>query len=551
MAVLLLLLGVWGGWLIYRTSFVVGGQRYFCLFDDAMISMTYARNLVEGHGLNWARWGEPVEGFTHPLWMFLMVPFNALPLPLVDRSLPVQILSLLTLAGTVIAVRRLVLDHFSNERARHWMPAAVLTAFYYPLAYWTIMGMETGLQALLTVAAVHLALSAVHNHRDRHLLLWLVCTAAFLLRMDMLLLVVAVQLYVLLGGGLRREGRRSWLVGLAVFCGVNAAYEIFRWLYFHDLLPNTYYLKLTGVPLTVRFLRGLAVLTDFVREHLPVLLPVGFGVGFLLRRNRRFALPAAVFVLYCVYNVYVGGDAWDGDLSIRANRFLAFVMPLVFVLLNGVLNEILGSWRRVETTEGWVGRLAASAVTTVALLLVNGLWLAIMADENWREFSGIDRPPIVDRNEKVVEDLLRFQQLVEPQAVVASAWAGVPAYFTDYRMIDILGYNDRVIARMPAVVEISEDEFELLKPGHVKWSERRLLTEQRPDAFFQIWGVRREMGKVADVMRGHGYRRLGGGFWMRVGSPYVHGGAADVPEPHLAATDVLDLRRKRRPRRPS
>jgi hypothetical protein len=182
----------------------------------------------------------------------------------------------------------------------------------------------------------------------------------------MLLLVVAVQLYVLLGGGLRREGRRSWLVGLAVFCGVNAAYEIFRWLYFHDLLPNTYYLKLTGVPLTVRFLRGLAVLTDFVREHLPVLLPVGFGVGFLLRRNRRFALPAAVFVLYCVYNVYVGGDAWDGDLSIRANRFLAFVMPLVFVLLNGVLNEILGSWRRVETTEGWVGRLAASAVTTVA-----------------------------------------------------------------------------------------------------------------------------------------------------------------------------------------
>ena len=74
MAVLLLLLGVWGGWLIYRTSFEAGGQRYFCLFDDAMISMTYARNLVEGHGLNWARWGEPVEGFTHPLWTFLMVP---------------------------------------------------------------------------------------------------------------------------------------------------------------------------------------------------------------------------------------------------------------------------------------------------------------------------------------------------------------------------------------------------------------------------------------------------------------------------------------------
>src|SRR5262245_34449030 len=190
LAVLLLVLAMWGGWFIYRTSFVVQGKRYFCLFDDAMITMAYARNLVEGYGLNWARWGEPVEGFTHPLWLLLMIPVNALPLALRDRSLLMQILSLLTLGGTVVAVRRLVLAHFSVEGARHWLPAAVLTAFYYPLAYWTLMGMETGLQALLVVLAVHLSLSAVHGERDRHLLLWLVCTAAFLLRMDMLLLVV-------------------------------------------------------------------------------------------------------------------------------------------------------------------------------------------------------------------------------------------------------------------------------------------------------------------------------------------------------------------------
>ena len=549
LAVLLLLLGVWGGWLIYRTSFEVGGQRYFCLFDDAMISMTYARNLVEGHGLNWARWGEPVEGFTHPLWMALMIPVNALPLPLRDRSLPVQILSLLLLMGTVAAVRRLVLEHFSNERARHWMPAAVLTAFYYPLAYWALMGMETGLQALLTVVAVHLALSAVYSGRDRHLPLWLVCTAAFLLRMDMLLLVVAVQLYVLLGGGLRPEGRRSWLAGLAVFCGASAGYEVFRWLYFHDLLPNTYYLKLTGVPLTVRVLKGLWVFSGFLRDHLLLLLPAALGTGVFLRRNRRLVLPAAVFLLYCAYNVYVGGDAWDGDFNVRANRFLAFVMPLAFVLLNAVLNEALAAWR-METADRLEGRLAAAVVTALALLLANGLWLSALVDLNWREMVGIERPPVVNRHEKVVADLLRFQQLVEPGALVASAWAGAPAYFTDYRMIDILGYNDRVIAHMPAVVEISEDEFKLLKPGHVKWSEERLLKQQRPDAFFQIWGVRRGMGKVSDVMRGFGYRRMGGGFWMRMDSPYVHAGMAEVPQPSLAA-EVLDLRRKRRWRQPS
>jgi hypothetical protein len=33
--------------------FRVGDEAYFVLFDDAMISMRYGRNLVEGHGLVW------------------------------------------------------------------------------------------------------------------------------------------------------------------------------------------------------------------------------------------------------------------------------------------------------------------------------------------------------------------------------------------------------------------------------------------------------------------------------------------------------------------
>jgi hypothetical protein len=512
---LLLLLFVWGGWFIYRTSFVVDGKRYFCLFDDAMISMTYARNLVEGHGLNWARWGEPVEGFTHPLWLLLMIPVNALPLALEVRSLPVQILSLFLLAATVVAVRRLMLAHFSYEGARHWLPAAVLTAFYHPLLYWTLTGMETGLQALLAVLAVHLTLSAVDGGRDRHLLLWVVCAAAFVLRMDMLPLVVAVQLYLLLRGGVRQAGRRSWLLGLALFCGVSLAYGLFRWFYFHDLLPNTYYLKLSGVPLTIRLLRGLSVFTGFLRDHLLLILPAGLGTAVLVRRNARLILPAAVFVLYCAYSVYVGGDAWESDINVRANRFVAFVMPLLFVLFNAVLNEALAAWGR-GAADSAGRRFAVAAAAATAWLLVNGLWLSSRADENWRNLAVTDRPPGVERHRRQVSRLVNFERLVRPGAVVATAWAGIPAYFTDYRLVDILGYNDRAVARMAPVVEISEDTFSAFRPGHVKWDEKRLLHEQRPDAFFQLWGQRR----MARLLPEAGYRQLGG-FWVRSDSAYV------------------------------
>jgi arabinofuranosyltransferase len=523
LAVLLLVFGLWAGWFIHRSSFDVDGRRYFCLFDDAMISMTYARNLVEGHGLNWARWGAPVEGFTHPLWTFLMIPVNALPVVLRLRSLFVQLLSLLTLAGTVIAVRRLMLDHFSPERARSGLPAAVLTAFYYPLAYWALMGMETGLQALLAVLAVQLALTTADDGRDRNFALWLVCAAAFLLRMDMLLLVAAVQLYVLLRRGFWQVRTRGWLAGFGVFCAMTLAYGLFRWFYFHDVLPNTYYLKLTGVPLAVRLLRGLSVFVTFLREHLAVFLVAAVGTGAFLRRNRRLLLPAAVVLLYCAYDVYVGGDAWDGDILIRANRFVAFVVPLLFVLFNATLNEAIAVWRQRRNWDGDdepSGRFVLGLATVAALLTVNGLWLSDRPDDYWRELALIDRPPMTGRHQRVADEIQNFKRLIQPAATVATAWAGIPAYFSDYKMIDILGYNDRTIAHMSPVVPLDEDNFDTFRPGHTKWDEPRLLTVQRPDAFFQIWGIKRGMGPVAKVLPSYGYRKIGR-FWVRLDTPYL------------------------------
>lgn len=503
LGVLLAFLLLWGGFLIFRTSFVAAdGNRYFCLFDDAMISMTYARNLVEGHGLNWARHGDPVEGFTHPLWLIPMVAANLLPVELRFRSLPVQLLSLAVLVLLVLAVRRLMLSWFSGERARHWMPAALMTAFCYPLAFWSLIGMETGLQALLAVVAVHLAIASVEGRRERHLELWAVCAAAYLLRMDMLLLVLAVQGWVVARGGLRRD-RRRWLLGLGLFLAAALGYELFRWVYFHDLLPNTYYLKMTGVPLTVRLMRGLLALEVFARDHLPLLLLAGIGTVLFLRRDRRLELPAGIFVLYCAYSVWVGGDAWDltEEVPLSANRFISFVLPLLFVVLNAALNRALDAWKPA-------GRWAVAVAAAVGLLLVNG--------PDWRLMTGARRPPQVESHLKVLRQLHRMQRIVRPGATVATAWAGIPAYFSDYRMVDILGFNDRHVARLPS--RMPGRDF---RPGHDRWDFDYLLGRVRPDAFFQVWkGLRMEGVKVGELMTGAGYRRHRG-IWLRRGSPFV------------------------------
>ncbi|HVG08541.1 MAG TPA: hypothetical protein VNM67_12610 [Thermoanaerobaculia bacterium] len=540
LAVLLVVLLFWGGFLIFRTSFVAeDGKRYFCLFDDAMITMTYARNLVEGYGLNWARHGAPVEGFTHPLWLVPMVAANLLPVELRFRSLPIQLLSLAVLALLVVAVRRLMLSWFSGERARHWGPAAVMTAFCYSLAFWSLIGMETGLQALLAVVAVHLAIASVEGRRERHLELWAVCAAAYLVRMDMLLLVVAVQAWVVLRGGLRRD-RRRWLLGLGLFLAVALGYEVFRWVYFHDFLPNTWYLKMTGVPLIVRLLRGLLSLELFVRDHLLLLLAAGIGI-LALRRDRRLELPAGIFLLYCAYSVWVGGDAWDLDVEVpvRANRYISFVLPLLFVLLNAVLNRVLDAWKLAGS---WAPA-AATAAGALGLLLVNGLWPG-GTDTAWRLMMGTQRPPQVESHLTVLRQLHRMQRAVRPGATVATAWAGIPAYFSDYKLVDILGFNDRHVARAPSRLPGDEDHPRLFRPGHDRWDFDYLLKRVRPDAFFQVWGPRLEGLKVGELMTSAGYQQHSG-IWLKRGSPYV----LDLPPQEPPLREAADHRRHKKKRR--
>ncbi|HYL06326.1 MAG TPA: hypothetical protein VE075_09820 [Thermoanaerobaculia bacterium] len=564
MAALLGALAAWGGWFIFRSSFVLGGRRVFWLFDDAMISMTYARNLVEGYGLNWARHGAPVEGFTHPLWVALMVPVNLLPLPLERRSLVVQLVSLALLAVNVVLVRRLVLRHFSRPGARHWATACVLTAFYYPLDYWSLMGMESGLQAVLLTASVLVALDIVHLRRDRYLALWLLGALAALLRLDMLLPVAAIQAYVLAFGRPAARAWRHWLAGAAALAAAVGGYGIFRWAYFHDLLPNTYYLKLGGVPLAVRLLRGGSVLFDTLIAQWPLLLAVAAGsapwLWSALRRRdpgewpasrrrrrdrdwgRRLALPLLVLMLCCAYSVYVGGDAWEGK-EVRANRFVAFAMPQLFVALNALLNQALAAAARrrrlkrgperlparraQEAGAALAPRLAVTAVTAMALLSANALWPMAGDGAGWRNYLSLCRPLAVAYHALALGRLRALQQIATPPAVVAVLWAGIPAYFSDFKLVDELGYNNRHLAHAPPTQPLSADHARDFHPGHVKANLTYVLEMERPDAFERPF---RPMLARPQLLA-HGYR-LVAGFWVAPASPRLR-----LPPGSLAPAD--------------
>ena len=77
--------------IIFRTSMVFNGVRYFILSDDLMIQMKYAYNLIHGHGLVWNAAGPRVEGITDPLWVIYLGILQLIPLSMAKVSILVQI----------------------------------------------------------------------------------------------------------------------------------------------------------------------------------------------------------------------------------------------------------------------------------------------------------------------------------------------------------------------------------------------------------------------------------------------------------------------------
>ena len=142
----------WGAFYVFRTSFVVDGQRVYSLWDDAMITMRYAHNMSAGRGLVWNP-GEPVQGYTNVLITLVMAAIHYLPLPLKWMSLVFQLLNLGLLAAGLVLVDRLARLWFAGERFVA-PAAATATVVCATPAIWALQGSDVGFALVWLLAAV-------------------------------------------------------------------------------------------------------------------------------------------------------------------------------------------------------------------------------------------------------------------------------------------------------------------------------------------------------------------------------------------------------------
>ena len=297
------------------------------LCDDAFISFRYTRNLLEGHGLVFNP-GEYVEGYTNFLWILELAAIWG-----IFGLRPEHAAPWLSVAYTVGAIAAMLwwvarLPSLQNRGLVGWM-ALGLVCSSATFAVWTSGGgLETRQFTFFIVTAVVCLCLYRYSHWGL-LIASLSLAAAALTRPEGLMLAAccfgwfAVQR---LATGQRNLFKlaRSMIPLVAPFALLIAAHFLFRYAYYGEWLPNTYYAK------HVRpwYESGFRYLTAAALETgLYLLLPLAFAAlrtHWRKDRNGAYALALLCVVVHMAYLLPIGGDLFE-------YRPLDFYWPLLAV----------------------------------------------------------------------------------------------------------------------------------------------------------------------------------------------------------------------------
>ena len=483
---------VWSAAFIYGSSFIaIDGKRYFCLFDDAMISMRYAWNFSHGAGLVWNP-GEYVQGYTN-LLMTLLMSFATLAFDKSTAALSIQISGVVFMLAIAYATMRIAEHFIRHENPRHRTLLRVFAFLcplsYYPLAYWSLMGMETGLLTLLCLLGVLAALNYTQNNNPKLLLSVAICFGlAYLTRNDSAIFAMLAWLYIADDVSRKPPGRKNiaqLFPAIGLFGLFIIGQALFQYSYYGELLPNTYFLKLTGMSLAERIDNG----TGFVMPFLvgAAFILVGSSLYTFANFSRKKLLLLSIPFAALGYQVYVGGDPW------QYWRILSPAMPLLFILFICAIASSVTSLSNTAAIKGYLtrnpklpGRYAGEVLVIMLILL--GMFLANA--KFLYQMALVSKPFQVHGNRVNVNAAIAINQLTTTDATVGVLWAGTIPYFTGRRAFDFLGKCDSHIAHLPPDIsgKIAWNGMNSV-PGHNKYDLNYSIKTLQPTYVQQLnWG---------------------------------------------------------------
>jgi arabinofuranosyltransferase len=426
--------------------------------DDAFISYRYANNFFNGEGLFFNK-GDTVEGYSNFLYVLLMVPgFFFGRENIYIFSVAVNAL----LLGVAVIVFAKILE------SKVGRTKSLIGAFLMALNPFIWANAATGLESVLVLLIFLLFWQAIDSSRPINVkLLLLVALLSILARVDGFILPVVGALYLWF-----RKDKEKALVLAAFVITVMMIYTVARFLYYGDIISNTFYAKVDG-NLYGRIRFGIEYLWDNCFYNL---ITYYFLVALLLtivimrasswsKLADRVSFPVFFSVFWAIYLIYIGGD-------IYADRFmLPFVPAGIFVFVQSLENGV------------WRSRLRTNLALAVTIVL--GFWGATHDGRFEYSRSRYD----------MWKSLGQILAKTPRNYLLAADAVGKVPYYSELRTLDMLGLNDRVIGKKI----VTEKSFVI---GHNKYDAEYTLS-QSPEliAVWMLPSLNGRWGLTEDVYK--------------------------------------------------
>ncbi|MBN1593510.1 MAG: hypothetical protein JW941_09745 [Candidatus Coatesbacteria bacterium] len=423
--------------------------------DDAFITFRYAENEATGKGLVFNT-GERVEGYSNFLFAQILSLLVYLNLSEFAHGLLIWSKALGLFSGLlcVLIVRKSsrLLSDVGEDDTRPLLIvilAPLLLCASPQFVAWTVGGLETSFCALLVAKAQYYGLKIVVGRGSRvrdHILFSLLFFLASITRPEIPILYLAALSMVFFRTVRQAGSFKRMLINVAAYSIPFAGFIAWRYSYYGDIFPNTFYAKATGGG-AAQFWDGLeyfgfGIATIFGPFIFLCLSPIFINRKRELEVHDKNAKAGYWFLLWqlvamSAFIIYSGGD-WMGSYRL----FMPVIPAVVLLVQFGTVRlwDRLGEARSQKRSRRSL--YGAIIVTIIALIVYHVVDIAVVTGSP----SGYLVRDLLNREYYSIACMMREE--IPPNSTVALGEAGLIPYYSKLKTIDMRGLMDRYIAHL-------------------------------------------------------------------------------------------------------
>jgi len=268
------------------------------IVDDGGISFSYSRSLAEGYGLVPQPGAEKVEGYSNFLWVLLFTPFfifncfHFIATPKIVSTILVGILFYFIIKICKQFKTHPIVGFIINT----------LIAINTPFIIWTTSGLENPLYALLIIILIFVSVKYLQKKNQKLIYTGAVISLLIAITRPDGIVFACIFPIAILGTGDRFLDRfKSLMLYTFSITFLIGGFLLFRFMYFHDTVPNTYYAKEAS---TIDVIKTLL----FSRKELIIKFHSIFhSLSEVMSENKLMVLVCILLIIFLTEYVFLRG----------------------------------------------------------------------------------------------------------------------------------------------------------------------------------------------------------------------------------------------------